>query len=241
VQGVAEVVPVSSSAQLTLLPWLLGWSPPAHRTAFAAGLHGASALGVTVGLRREVRTLAAGQALLVTASAVPAAVVGAAVGEVVERRLGRPTHVAALLAAAGGALWLADRRPQSVTVIGRREATAAALAQVVALAPGVSRSGAALTALRACRVERGAATRFSLLMALPVTIGAAAWSLGRADRRDVRALAGPFAAGAPVAALTAWGATRASRRRPGASTSAAVAYRLAVAALVLRRRRSGAA
>ncbi|MCW2614074.1 MAG: Bacitracin resistance protein BacA, partial [Frankiales bacterium] len=45
-QGVAEVVPVSSSAQLALLPWLTGWPQPADRTGFAAGLHAGSCVGI---------------------------------------------------------------------------------------------------------------------------------------------------------------------------------------------------
>jgi undecaprenyl-diphosphatase len=57
VQGVAEVVPVSSSAQLALVPWLLGWRQPASRTAFGATLHLGSCAGIAVAMRRDVAAL----------------------------------------------------------------------------------------------------------------------------------------------------------------------------------------
>ena len=60
VQGVAEVVPVSSSAQLALLPWLLGWDEAPDRTTFAAALHAGSCAGIAWALRDEIRQLRAG-------------------------------------------------------------------------------------------------------------------------------------------------------------------------------------
>jgi undecaprenyl-diphosphatase len=163
---------VSSSAQLSLLPYLLRWQPPADRTAFAAALHAGSCAGLAVALRHDLAALDRRGVQRLLLSTVPAGVAGLLAQDAVERRLGRPGPTAALLAGAGVLLWAADRRPQDQPV-GGREAGLAALAQVVALAPGVSRSGATLTALRLARVERGEAVRFSLLMSLPVTAGAA--------------------------------------------------------------------
>jgi undecaprenyl-diphosphatase len=244
VQGAAEALPVSSSAQLTLLPWLLGWDPAPGRTTFAAGLHAGSCAGVAWALRDELGpllTTPTGRrtAALLAAATVPAALAGALLADPVEQRLGRPPQLAALLAAAGAALWLADRRPQRTATVGPREAALAAGAQVLALAPGVSRSGAVLTALRAAGVEREAATRFSLLLSLPITVGAAVLTLGRADRELLLALRRPLTTGIPAAALAAAGVTRLARR--GTTTPGAVAYRLGLAAVVARRLRSSAA
>ena len=239
VQGVAEVVPVSSSAQLVLLPWLLDWPPTAERTAFAAGLHAGSCVGIAWALRSDLRALDRRTTALLAASCVPAAVAGLLAADAVERRLGRPPQLAALLAGAGVVLWLADRRPEEREV-GPREALLASLAQVAALVPGVSRSGATLTALRAAQVDRSAATRFSLLMSLPVTAGAAALTLLRAERPPLRALA----AGVPAAAVAGGVAATALRGRPRGCSGAAALYRLGVAAVVavrLHRQRSGAA
>jgi undecaprenyl-diphosphatase len=222
-----------------LLPWLLGWPPAQDRTTFAAGLHAGSCAGIAWALRDDVRALDRRTAALLAASCVPAAVAGLLAADAVEQRLGRPPQLAALLAGAGAVLWLADRAPQTRGEVGAREALLAAVAQVVALAPGVSRSGATVTALRAAGVERAAANRFSLLMSLPVTAGAAALTLLRADRPPLRELA----AGVPAAALAGAIAAATQRRRPGSPASGAALYRLGLAAVVavrlVRSRRRG--
>ena len=212
--------PVSSSAQLVLLPWLLGWEQPEDRTRFAAGLHAGSAVGLALALREDLPSLTP---RLVLTSA-PAAAAGFLLLGPVERRLGRPGPTAALLAGAGVALWLADRR----TARGRSDGLAAAAgAQVLALAPGVSRSGATLTALRAAGVEREEALRTSLLMSLPVALGAAGLTAVRGRRL-------PPAVPSLVAGVAAYAA---ARRRPSAQrvVSGSVIYRLAVAAAVATR------
>ena len=84
VQGVAEVVPVSSSAQLVLLPWLLGWDSPDDRTTFAAALHAGSCAGIGVALRRDLLALDRRTLAMVAAASVPAAVAGALVADRVE-------------------------------------------------------------------------------------------------------------------------------------------------------------
>lgn len=233
VQGMAEVHPVSSSAQLALLPGLLGWPPPVDRTGFAAGLHAGSCAGLLVALRADLRALDGRQALLLALSTVPAALAGLLGRDAVEQRLGRPVPTALLLAGGATLLWLADGRPQD-HALGDREVAVAALAQVVALAPGVSRSGAVLTALRALRVPREQATRHSRLMSLPVTAGAAALTLARADRS---VLAAPLLVGAPAAATAALLAARHAQARPYRRGTGAALYRVALAAAVVAQRR----
>ena len=254
----AEVEPVSSSAQLVLLPWLLGWEAPADRTAFGAGLHAGSCLGITWALRHDLRRLTARDAAVLLAASGPAAVAGALAADAVEERLGRPPQLAALLAGAGALMWWVDARaaprtpvhqprpslmitsntPGGSDVIMRvtwGQATWAALAQVAALVPGVSRSGATLTALRAAGVDRAAARRFSLLLSLPITAGAAALSLARADRDALRALGPGLAAGIATAAVSGAVAATADRARPDRSLTAAALYRLGLAATVAHR------
>lgn len=231
VQGVTEVVPVSSSAHLALLPGLLGWPEPADRTLFAAALHAGSCAGLLWALRHE---LTLPDLLAATAASAPAAVVGLVAHDAVEARLGRPLPTAALLAGAGLLMAVADRRP-SDRPLGRRDRAAAGLAQVAALAPGVSRSGAALTALRARRVPLPEAARWSLLMSLPVTAGAAGLTLLRADPRSLRLLAPWLVAGVPAAAV---GAALAVGRAPRGLHGAAL-YRLGFAAAVVARHRKG--
>lgn len=263
VQGVAEVHPVSSSAQLTLLPWLLRWEPPADRTRFAAGLHAGSAAGLALALRHDLTHLGTTDRRRLALSTVPAVVAGALGQRAVEARLGRPGPTAGLLALGGLALWWADARPgadrrtsldrgSSRPPLGGLElprspersperpsgptqawtggdVAAAALAQVPALAPGVSRTGATLTALRARGVDRESAYRLSLLMSLPVTIGAAALTA-------VRGRTLPPAAPSALAAASAYLTAR-SLRASRTTVTAAVAYRLLLAAAVAARLR----
>lgn len=230
VQGVAEVHPVSSSAQLTLLPWLLGWKPPADRTRFAAGLHAGSAAGLALALRHDLAGLGTTERRRFVLSALPAAAAGALGGRTVEARLGRPRPTAALLGLGALALWWADRRAERRTghEAAPADLAAASLAQVPALAPGVSRTGATLTALRARGVDRASAYRLSLLMSLPVTLGAAGLTATRG-----RAL--PPAVPTALAGGSAYLSTRLLRPSRGTVT-AAVAYRLLLAAAVLARR-----
>ena len=248
VQGVAEVVPVSSSAQLVLLPWLLRWPQPDDRTAFAAGLHAGSCLGIAWALRHDLVALDRRTCRHLAAATVPAAIAGLVAADVVEERLGRPPQLAALLAGAGALLWWVDaraertsggdalgrrvaRRPGSARDVTPRQAAYAGLAQVAALVPGVSRSGATLTALRLAGVDRRAAHHFTLLLSLPVTAGAAVLTLARADR----SVAGAVTPGAVAAAVA--GATTAtlSLRRGSGSARGAALYRLGLAAVVVRR------
>lgn len=228
-QGVAEVVPVSSSAQLTLLPWLLRWDAPEDRTSFAAALHAGSCLGLAMALHKDLRSLTPGTAARLALTAVPAAVAGAVAQDAVEQRLGGPGSTAALLAAAGIVLWACDRGPQ-VRSVGAREARWAALAQVLALAPGVSRSGATLSALRATGVRREEAVRFSMLMSLPITAGAAALTVARAR-------SAPAALPVVVSGVTALATARVVSGGSRRVLSGAALYRLGVATVVAVRLR----
>jgi undecaprenyl-diphosphatase len=244
VQGVAEVVPVSSSAQLVLLPWLLGWQQPADRTTFAAGLHAGSCLGITWALRRDLLALDRRTLLLLAGATLPAAVAGFLAADVVEERLGRPPQLAALLAAAGVLLWWADARAdqpdgdpvhgtpgasRSSPPIGPREAAYAGLAQVAALVPGVSRSGATLTALRLASVDRAAAQRFTLLLSLPVTVGAAVLTLARTPGPRLAAAVRLLAPGAVTAAVAGATTVTALDTRGGGLVRGAALYRLGLA------------
>lgn len=219
---------MSSSAQLSLLPLLFGGPPVGGRNSLAAGLHAGSCVGVAWSLRADLRTLDRRTAAQLALSTVPAAVAGLLAGDGLEPG---PRGTAVLLAGAGLLMWAADRRPGDGTP-GPRELAWASVAQVVALAPGVSRAGATLTALRMCRVPRDQAATVSMLMSLPITAGAALLtSLRVRPGRDVLI-------GAPVAALTA-GLLGARARASPTLLSGSALYRLALAGAVLAQQRRG--
>jgi undecaprenyl-diphosphatase len=175
---------------------------------------------------------------------VPAAAAGVAFQRPIERYLGKPASIAAGLLGGSASMALADR------VGGRErhsdEATAVdgltlGLAQALALVPGVSRSGAALTAARARGFAPADAERLAFEVGLPVTIGALVLK-GREALRADRAEWTPLAVGAAAAFVsTVASGTVARKLGKGGSLLPYAAYRTALAGTVLRRLRHNAA
>jgi undecaprenyl-diphosphatase len=160
--GPAELLPVSSSAHAALL---LQDLEPERRKEAEVALHAGTLLAL--GLPRP-------RAWLVLAT-LPAAVAGLVFERPIERRLGTPRGVALGLAAGGAGLALADAAPQrrGPQRLSPRQALVLGVAQAAALVPGVSRHGAALTALRAMGFSRPAAHARSREAARPLLLGAA--------------------------------------------------------------------
>jgi undecaprenyl-diphosphatase len=195
VQGPAELLPVSSSAHIVLVPWLAGWDwdevDPELRKSFEVALHTGAAAALLIGQRRliaeELRDFDARRGLLLALSFLPAAVIGYTLERPIEQRLGGPRATAYGLLAGAVAMLLADRRPQRR---GRGEATAVdglalGIAQAAALAPGVSRNGITLAAARWRGFSREQANLLSRTIALPIIVGATALKGGRLARRGI--------------------------------------------------------
>jgi len=193
VQGPAELLPVSSSAHIVLVPWLAGWDweavDPEVRKSFEVALHAGAAAALLIGQRRligeELRQFDARRALLLALSFLPAAIAGYTLERLIERRLGGPRATAYGLLAGAAAMLAADRRPQRR---GRGEATATdglalGVAQAAALAPGVSRNGVTLAAARWRGFSRDQANLLSRTIALPIIVGATALKGTRLARR----------------------------------------------------------
>jgi undecaprenyl-diphosphatase len=195
IQGPTELLPVSSSAHLSLIPWLAGWRPDETdsetRKSFEVALHAGTAAALLIGQRRlitsELAAFDARRGAVVALSFVPPAIVGYRFERPIERRLGGPGPTAAGLVAGALVMVLADRRPQDR---GPGDATAVdglalGVAQAAALAPGVSRNGATLTAARLRRFDREQANLLSRTVALPVIVGAALLKGARLRKRGV--------------------------------------------------------
>ncbi len=244
-QGPAELLPISSSAHLALVPWLAGSSYGAVeadvRKAFEVALHGGTGLALGIVWREELRSGLArlgtveGAAFMAAAVGVPA-VVGLVLERPIEERLGGPLPTAAGLSAGALALLAASRSAPRRDAASARAADGLWLgaAQACALVPGVSRSGATLAAARRRGFDRRAAARLSREVALPVIAGASGLKALRLAQRGIdRATAGPVLAGA----ATAFASTLAARRLSGliereGPIRALAGYRMALAALV---------
>lgn len=248
IQGLTEILPISSSAHLVLLPWLVGWEDPG--LGFDVALHFGTFLAIVGFFWRDwlaiagdlARSLAAGRfpgtpgAVLfwkLAAASVPAAIVGLALEEAAGTVLRAPLLISATLSGFGILLWAGDRTPVSrvgLDSVGWREALLIGGAQALALVPGVSRSGVTITAARFAGIDRATSARFSFLLGTPVVGGAAllkAREVGMA-LLDPGALVAVLASGGFGAAAIALllGLVR------GGSFTPFVVYRLALAAVI---------
>jgi len=195
VQGPTELLPVSSSAHIVLVPWLAGWEwgsiDPEVRKSFEVALHAGAAAALVVGQREliaeELRELDLRGVTVLALSFLPAAVVGYGLERRIERHLGGPRATAFGLLVGAAAMIAGDARPQ---LRGRGEARAAdglalGVAQAAALAPGVSRNGITLAAARWRRFSRDQANLLSRTIALPIIVGATLLKGVRLGRRGV--------------------------------------------------------
>ena len=265
VQGATELLPISSSGHLILVPWLADWDylreHDAFNQTFDVSLHLGTLVAVVLYFRRDIARLAVAWlgtlgrrsietadervAWFVAVATVPAALVGALGEGVIAERLGEPWQIAILLAGFGVLLWIADRRPEArgMEGLGLRSAVAVGLAQCLALMPGVSRSGITITAGRFLKLDRDSAARFSFLLLVPITLGAVLFK-GVTDvlLADLPpGSAGPFLVGSLASAATGLLAISALlgyvRRH---DYTLFVVYRLILAAVVLLVIASGA-
>jgi undecaprenyl-diphosphatase len=245
-QGPAELLPISSSAHTTLLPWLAGWPYAqlggASRKSFEVALHAGAAVALASTARRTSSHKRTEVPLTRALALAPPALAGLLLRGPIERRMGGPRSIACGLAGGAVAILLADRPRESATrsfaQAGPRDGLALGLAQAAALAPGVSRNGATLAAARASGFDRAAAHELSWWAGLPVLFGASALESARiaADRGrsfDMALLAGGGAACLSTALVARIVGSRLARL----PLAPFAAYRLALAALVVVRLR----
>jgi undecaprenyl-diphosphatase len=198
-QGLTEFIPISSSAHLELAPWIAGWESDGliGSLAFDVFLHLGTLVALLVYFARDwvrytgawiasVRERRIGDdpdrrmAWLLLAATIPAAIIGFALEGFIEEAFHGDSD-AARLAIAGFlvigalALWLADRfgrGERTLEGLTTRTALTVGLSQALALFPGISRSGATITAGLALGMTRESAARLSFLLATPITLGA---------------------------------------------------------------------
>ena len=258
VQGFTELLPISSSGHLIIVPWLGDWTYLNEHEAFNKTFDVALHLGTLVAVvayfwhdligylvawlrslrRRSVEAEDEKIAWIIIVASIHAALIGAAFQSVIEDRLGQPWQIAILIAVFALVLYWADRRPEQKDVgeLGLRQGFLVGLAQTLALAPGVSRSGITISAGRFLGLTRDAAARLSFLLLVPIVLGAVLLK-GYTDvlKGDLPSgWVGPFVVGTIASAgsgllAISWllGYVR------GHNYTVFVVYRLAVAAFIL--------
>ena len=189
VQGLTEFLPISSSAHLILVPVLLGWED--QGLAFDVAVHFGTLIAVVAYFRRELRGMSvswldslrtrnpdeeARLAWAVLLGTIPLGLAGLLFHEQVATLLRSPLVIASTTILFGLALWYADARGAQTRCeyrMGAWRVAAVAFAQVLALIPGTSRSGATITAGLLVGLDRKAAARFSFLLSVPAITMAA--------------------------------------------------------------------
>jgi undecaprenyl-diphosphatase len=197
-QGLTEFLPISSSAHLIIVPWILGWDDGG--LTFDVALHvGTLAavvlfffkdwiqiIGQAVGLKlgHDV-TLKKSPGLLwlLMAGTVPGALIGYLFEKQAETAFRSPYIIGAAAIVVGLIMWLADtagRKQKDIGHVTLVDSLAIGSAQALAVIPGVSRSGSTISAGLFCNLDRTTAARFSFLLSTPIIAGAAAkkfWDL----------------------------------------------------------------
>jgi len=187
VQGITELLPISSTAHLRVVPGLLGWRDPG--SAFSAAMQLASFAAVVVYFWKDIRALAAagGSALVhgnyrshdcrlllgIVIGTIPLVIVGAALRTVLNgchSPLRGLVVVAVACIVMSLLLALAEKSAEhrrTLQEVTLRDGILVGIAQAFSVIPGVSRSGATLTAALFCGMRRETAARFSFLLGLP--------------------------------------------------------------------------
>lgn len=243
VQGLGEFLPVSSSAHLVLVPWLLGW--PESGINFDVALHIGTLIAVTIyfwrdlldlaiqGLTKGTRTPSGRIGWGIVLGTLPAVLIGFPLKDQVER-VRSPLLIAVLMAVMGVVLYWADQvgsKRRQLDKLSIMDILWIGVGQAAALIPGVSRSGATITTALLLGLERESAARISFLLGWPAIFGAGILAL-----KDMGpdAFNAPFFIGVGVSAVSGYAviAFLLDYLRRG-SLKIFAWYRLAVAALTV--------
>lgn len=253
VQGLTEFLPISSSAHLILVPWLVGWED--QGLTFDVVLHLGSLTAVCAYYRTDLLRIAAawldavrGRApadpadarmgwFLIVAT-VPGGLAGVTFSDQVETVARSPLVIGVASIAFGLLLWAIDRygrRTRAIREMGWRDALAVGLAQALALIPGTSRSGITMTAGLAMGLTREASAHFSFLLSIPIIIASGVFKVaGLVEQGIGEAQWAPLLLGYGVSAASAYLCIKylliyLQRHSMGVF----VAYRVALGAIIL--------
>ncbi|MBF0528414.1 MAG: undecaprenyl-diphosphate phosphatase [Deltaproteobacteria bacterium] len=197
IQGLAEFLPISSSAHLILAPWFFHWQDPG--LSFDIALHLGTLIAIIAYLWKDWLAIflsAFGKPIrnrhrpfftstyrhytknylwLLVAATIPGALIGYLLEHYAEKTFRHPLLVASALGIMGFILYLADRRTRRTRTLGQvslGDALIIGLSQAFAIVPGVSRSGATISAALFLGLDRVSAARFSFLLSTPIIFGA---------------------------------------------------------------------
>jgi undecaprenyl-diphosphatase len=227
VQGLTEFLPISSSGHLIIVPWLQDYTfllnHPDFNKTFDVALHAGTLVAAIAYFRHEVVALTRGffaavasrsiatpdqrLSVAIAVGTVPAVLAGGIFADLFEEHLGEPWMIGIQLIVFGALLLYVDRMPQRKQLEGATigDGLKIGIAQVLALAPGTSRSGITITAARWLGLDRDAAARFSFLLLIPIVAGATVFKAATAVHDGLPSgVAGPMIVGTIAAAISGY-------------------------------------
>lgn len=193
VQGLTELLPISSSAHLTLIPQIFNWSVP---ESFDVALHFGTLLAIGIFFFKDWINLIIGgfkkivkkedsvdgrMFWYIVAATIPGGAIGFILDKYAEDFLSKPLIIAIALIVMGIVLYIVDKKASTKTEYEHmtfKQTFLIGLSQALAFIPGVSRSGVTMTAGRAMGVSRESAAKYSFMLSAPIVLAATIFKLG---------------------------------------------------------------
>lgn len=187
VQGLTELLPISSSAHLTIIPWIFNWNIPEY---FDVALHFGTLLAIVIyffkdwlelikgGYKyvvKKEKTVQGRMFWYIVLATIPGGIVGFILDTFLSGVLNRPIIIAIALTVMGVILYFVDKKSKSETEYEQmtlKQTFLIGVSQALAFIPGVSRSGVTMTTARAMGVKREAAAKYSFLLSTPIVFAA---------------------------------------------------------------------
>lgn len=187
VQGLTELLPISSSAHLTILPWIFNWNIP---DAFDVALHFGTLLAIVLyffkdwielikgGYKyafKKEKTVQGRMFWYIVLATIPGGAIGFLLDYFLGDTLNQPIIIAVSLIVMGIILYVVDKNSKSnvkYEEMTLKQTFLIGLSQALAFIPGVSRSGVTITTARAMGIKREAAAKYTFLLSTPIVFAA---------------------------------------------------------------------
>lgn len=192
VQGLTELLPISSSAHLFLIPWFLKWEIP---EAFDVALHFGTLLAIGIFFFKDwIKLISGGYKSIIkkeknaegrmfwyiVLATIPGGIIGFILDKYAEDLLTQPIIIAIALMTMGILLYLIDKNAKNKTEykdLNLKQTFLVGLSQALAFIPGVSRSGITMTTGRLLGIKREAVAKYSFMLSAPIVLAATVFKI----------------------------------------------------------------
>lgn len=194
VQGLTELLPISSSAHLNIIPWIFGWINNVEFAQYFEGfdvaLHFGTLLAIGIfffkdwiqlikgGFEQVIykkKTTEGKMFWYIVLATIPGGIIGFVLDKFLEGALTKPIIIAIALIIMGIVLYIVDKNAKSTIKyenMNLKQTFFIGLSQALAFIPGVSRSGITMTTARMMGIERESAAKYSFMLSAPIVLGA---------------------------------------------------------------------